>query len=107
MERVMSRAAVLCPTSYEAGIGTFFWSPDQTVGEVAAFRRAGRGVTREMEEICSAELNRLAMAFGIGQRMNDPEGGLAQMAAALGLSRLGAPRRQRLVTAWGRVFKKF
>lgn len=106
MERVTSRAAALCPSSYEAGIGTFFWSPDGLVGEVAAFRRAGRGVTREMEEVCSAELKRLAAAFGVGQKLIDPEGGLAKMAAALGVSRLGTTRRQRLELAWGQVFEK-
>lgn len=99
-ERVTARAARMCPSSYEAGVGTFFWSPDGSVGEVSTFRRAGRGISREPEEICMAELKVLARVIGNGRQAVDPEFGVGQMGKELGLTRLGASRRQRLEMAW-------
>lgn len=99
-ERVTARAARMCPNSYEAGVGTFFWAADGNVGEISTFRRADRGAGRELEEICMAELKVLARAIGSGRQEVDPELGVGQMGKALGLTRLGASRRQRLEMAW-------
>lgn len=82
----------------EEDVGVFFWPKDNGDLESVEFRRSTLGYARSVDEISIAELTSLASR--LRQEGHDEESALSLMARELGLLKLRAASRERLMVAW-------
>ncbi len=80
---------------------TFFWHRTAPDALNISFRRPVNGKVRSVEEISMAELRQLAREFSTDTMSEFA--GVAAMAKEIGLSRLSATNKDRLLTAWREV----
>ena len=97
-QQVTQLAADLFQSSTEPGIGAYFWPTHHPLGSIVAFRETPPDQeARPVEDICLHEL--AGLARDVSRQVRDSEMALTLMARRLGLQRLRASTRERLMEA--------
>jgi len=99
--RIQDRVVRLAEIHFAAkkeDVGVFFWPKTSGGLESVGFRRSPLGNARSVDEISISELTSLASR--LRQEGHDEESALSLMARELGLLKLRAASRERLMVAW-------